>query len=204
MKHKLVRVSDLRESYKELGDNLFALYQGGRVNLKTSTHRVVVESSPTAILDVVLQGTDIGTPRDVKNLTETELLVRVLDIHRAVPLSSEELAEGIFAITLVCGARHLSTEPAVRKAWVSISGESGIYADVPPILNTYVIWEALGALSWQELSCVAAKLRKACNDLGAGLHTIVALTLISDEEKAEFYLDQSKLYFELLYSMVHK
>lgn len=203
MKHKLVRVSDLRESYKELGDNLFALYQGGRVNLKTSTHRVVVESSPMAILDVVLQGTGIGTPRDVKNLTETELLVTLLDIHRAVPLSSEELAEGIFSITLVGGARHLSTEP-VRKAWVSISGEGGIYADVPPILNTYVIWEALGDLSWQESSCVAARLRKACNDLGAGLHTIVALTMISDEEKSEFYLDQAKLYFELLYSMVHK
>ena len=203
MKHKLIRVSDLRESYRELGDKLFALYGGGRVNLKTSTHRVVVESSPTAILDVVLQGTGIGTPRDVKNLTETELLVTLLDIHRAVPLSSEELAEGIFAITLVCGVRHLSTEP-VRKAWVSISGEGGIYADVPPILNTYVIWEALGDLSWQELSCVAAKLRKACNDLGAGLHTIVALTMISDEEKSEFYLDQAKLYFELLYAMVHK
>ena len=103
----------------------------------------------------------------------------------------------------MCGVRHLSTEP-VRKAWVSISGEGGIYADVPPILNTYVIWEALGDLSWQELSCVAAKLRKACNDLGAGLHTIVALTMISDEEKSEFYLQQSKMYFELLYSMVHK
>ena len=90
MKHKLIRVSDLRESYRELGDKLFALYGGGRVNLKTSTHRVVVESSPTAILDVVLQGTGIGTPRDVKNLTETELLVTLLDIHRAVPLSSEE------------------------------------------------------------------------------------------------------------------
>lgn len=203
MKHKLIRVSDLRESYRELGDKLFALYGGGRVNLKTSTHRVVVESSPTAILDVVLQGTGIGTPRDVKNLTETELLVRVLDIHRAVPLSSEELEEGLFAITLVCGARHLSTEPA-RKAWVSITGEGGIYADVPRILTTHAIWDALADLSWQELSCVAAKLRKACNDIGAGLHTIVALTMISDEEKSEFYLNQARMYFELLCSMVHK
>ena len=63
MKHKIIRVSDLRESYRELGDKLFALYVGGRVTLKTTTHRVVVESSPTAILDVVLQGT--ATQKDL-------------------------------------------------------------------------------------------------------------------------------------------
>ena len=203
MKHKLIRVGDLRESYKYIEDNLVALYQGGQVTLKTTTHRVVVEASPAAILDVVLQGTGIGTPIDATNLTETELLVRVLDIHRAVPISSEELVKGLFAITLVCGERQLSTEPA-RKAWVSIMGEGGIYADVPRILTTHAIWEAIAELAWQELAGVAAKLRKACNDLGAGLHTIVALTMISDEEKSEFYLDQAKLYFELLYSMVRK
>lgn len=202
MKHKLIRVSDLRESYKYIEDNLVALYEGGRVTLETSTHRVVVESSPTAILDVVLQGTGIGTPIDAKNLTETELLVRVLDIHRAVPISSEELVNGLFAITLGCGERQLSTEPA-RKAWVNLDNRE-VYAAIPQILTTHAIWEAIAELAWKELAGVAAKLRKACNDMGAGLHPIVALTTISDEEKAEFYLKQAKMYFELLYSMVHK